>query len=64
MNSRSIARNLALMAVSLGAGILTFSENVRTVQVLGLVATGVAAGACLARAILAMKAGRAEAAGR
>jgi hypothetical protein len=55
MKSRSVAQNLGLMAVFLGVGMLTFTENVRTVQVLGLFASGVASGVFLARAIIAAK---------
>ena len=56
MRSHSPLRNLALTAIFLGVGMLTFTENVRTVQVLGLYASGVASGVFLARAILAAKA--------
>jgi hypothetical protein len=58
MNSRTVAQNLALMVVFLAIGMTTFTENVRTVQVLGLYASGVGSGVFLARAILAARAAR------
>ena len=55
MKSRSLAQNLALTVIFLGVGMVTFTENVRTVQVLGLYVSGVASGIFLARAIIAAK---------
>jgi hypothetical protein len=64
MSTRSVAQNLALVAVFLSVGMITFTENVRTVQVLGLYASGVASGGFLARAISAAKLRRTEPSGR
>lgn len=64
MKFKSVAQNIALTLVFLAVGMLTFSENIRTVQVLGLYASGVASGVFLARAILASRAGRPEASGQ
>jgi len=64
MKSRSLAQNLAMMAVFIGIGMTTFTENVRTVQALGLFASGVATGVFLARAILAARAARNAASGQ
>ena len=63
MKSRSVTQNLVWMAIFICTGMLTFSENVRTVQVLGLFASGVGCGVFLARAILAARAARGGAAG-
>ena len=60
MKSRSVLQNLGLMAVFLGVGMLTFTENVRTVQVLGLFATGMVCGVFLSKAIAAFRAGPAH----
>ena len=57
MKAKSIARDIALMVILPVAGLLTFSENVRTVQVLGLLATGAAFGVFLARVLIARKYG-------
>jgi hypothetical protein len=64
MTVRSVAQNTALMVFFLGVGMLTFSENVRTVQVLGLYVSGVASGVFLARAILAARSLRPGASGQ
>jgi hypothetical protein len=64
MSPRTVAQNLAMMAVFLGIGMTTFTENVRTVQVLGLYASGLGSGVFLARAILAARAARSGASGK
>jgi hypothetical protein len=64
MKFRTVAQNLALAVIFLGVGMLTFTENVRTVQVLGLYVSGVASGVFLARAILASRTARPGAPGQ
>jgi hypothetical protein len=61
MKVRSIAQNIAWMVMFFATAMLTFSENVRTVQVMGLFASGMGCGVFFARAILAVKAARSEA---
>ena len=63
MKVRSIAQNFAWMILFFTTAMLTFSENVRTVQVLGLFASGVGCGVFLARTILAVRAARSGASG-
>jgi hypothetical protein len=50
-----IIRNIALMVVFGAAGLATFTENVRTVQIVGLLACGAVIGAALAAIITAFK---------
>jgi hypothetical protein len=57
MKSRSVIQNLAIMAVFLGIGLTMFTENVRTVQVLGLLASGAVFGMFLGRVIMALRGG-------
>lgn len=56
MKNRSLVRDIALMLILPAGGLLTFSEGVRTVQVLGLVATGAMFGVFLARVLISMRA--------
>jgi len=51
MKSRGIGSNLAIMIVFIAVGLTMFTEGVRTVQILGLMASGAAAGAGLTRLI-------------
>lgn len=55
MQTRSIWRNIALMIVFAAIGFTMFTENVRTVQILGLFATGAVVGVSLARIIDALR---------
>jgi len=55
MNKNPIIRNVALIIVFCAVGFVLFTENVRTVQVLGLFACGAVAGASLTNIILAIK---------
>ena len=51
-----IMRNLAMMIVFGSVGLTMFTENVRTVQIVGLMATGAVVGAAFASIIFALKA--------
>ena len=51
MNKKLIITNVALMVFFSAIGLGMFTENVRTVQVCGLFATGVGFGASLSRVI-------------
>ena len=51
MHARRIGANLAIFIVFIAVGLTMFTEGVRTVQILGLMASGAAAGAGLARLI-------------
>ena len=53
-----IVRNIAIMVVFCATGLTFFTENVRTVQFLGIFASGLAVGASLANMIAALKAKR------
>jgi hypothetical protein len=55
MNKKVIVTNVALMVFFSAIALGMFTENVRTVQVLGLFATGVGFGASLATIISAFK---------
>jgi len=55
LNKNTITRNLALIVVFTAVGIVLFTENIRTVQILGLFACGAVAGASLTRIIDAIK---------
>lgn len=56
MNTKSvILRNVALMVVFGAVALTTFSANVRTVQVLGLLGCGAVIGAALKSIILALR---------
>jgi site-specific recombinase len=56
MNMKPILiRNIALMVVFGAIGLTTFTENVRTVQIIGLFACGVVFGAAFTSIISAFK---------
>ncbi len=55
MNMKLIIRNIALMVVFGAGGLTVFTENVRTVQIIGLFATGVVFGVSLASIISALR---------
>jgi hypothetical protein len=50
-----IVRNIALMVVFGAIGLTTFTENVRTVQIIGLLSCGAVFGAALGAIIFAFK---------
>jgi hypothetical protein len=56
MNSRSILQNLAVMIIFPAIGVTMFTEGVRTVQILGLMASGAVFGVYLARLLMTLKA--------
>jgi hypothetical protein len=56
MRTKLIARNVALIVVFGVVGLTQFTENVRTVQILGLLASGAVIGSSLAMIIVALKA--------
>lgn len=56
MRMKIIARNVALIVVFGVVGLTQFTENVRTVQVLGLLASGAIIGSSLAMIIVALRA--------
>jgi hypothetical protein len=55
MKTKAIVRNVALMVVFGVIGLMTFTENVRVVQVIGLFACGAGFGASLSAIIAALK---------
>ena len=55
MNMKLIVRNVALLVVFGATGLTQFTENVRTVQILGLLACGACCGACLTVIIQALR---------
>ena len=55
MNMKLIIRNIALMVVFGAVGLTMFTENVRTVQIIGLFASGVVFGVSLASIISAFR---------
>ncbi len=55
MKKNEIIRNVALIIVFCTVGIILFTENVRTVQIIGLFACGAVAGVSLSRIIVAIK---------
>ena len=55
MNKNPIIRNVALIVVFCAVGFVLFTENVRTVQILGLFACGAVAGASLTNIRVALK---------
>ena len=55
MHKNAIWRNLALMVVFTATGLTMFTENVRTVQILGLFASGTVFGVSLAGIIAAYR---------
>jgi hypothetical protein len=56
MRTKLIARNVGLIVVFGVVGLTQFTENVRTVQILGLLASGAIIGSSLAMIIVALKA--------
>lgn len=55
MKMKLIARNVALIVVFGVVGLTQFTENVRTVQILGLLASGAVIGSSLAGIIGTLK---------
>ena len=55
MNKNKITRNVALIIVFCAVGFILFTENVRTVQIIGLFACGAVVGASLSKIIVAVK---------
>ncbi|HUI63401.1 MAG TPA: hypothetical protein VL126_01060 [Bacteroidota bacterium] len=55
MKSRSVGANLAILFVFVFVGLTMFSDGVRTVQIIGLLACGAAAGAALTRLIVGLR---------
>lgn len=55
MNKGLVIRNIALMLVFGAVGLTTFTENVRTVQILGLFSSGLVCGVSLASLIFAFR---------
>lgn len=55
MNKNPIIRNVALIIVFCAVAFILFTENVRTVQVLGLFACGAVVGASLTQIKVALK---------
>ncbi len=60
MNKKLITRHIALMVVFTAVGLTMFTENVRTVQVLGLFACGIVSGVSLAGVIAGLRTRKAE----
>jgi hypothetical protein len=56
MNKGVAFRNVAVMMIFAGLGLTQFTENVRTVQVLGLFASGMVCGVALGMLIITLKA--------
>ncbi len=56
MNRKIVWRNAVLMAVFAVAGLTQFTENVRTVQILGILASGALFGISIAMIFTALKA--------
>ena len=55
MNKNQIIRNVALIIVFCAVGLILFTENVRTVQIIGLFACGAVVGASLSNLIVTLK---------
>jgi hypothetical protein len=55
MNTRLIIRNAALMVAFTAVGLTLFTENVRTVQIIGLFSSGIVFGVSLAAIISAFR---------
>lgn len=60
MKMKLVGLNVALMAVFGVLGLTQFTENVRTVQVLGLFASGIVVGAAWTRIVTALTAKRSK----
>jgi hypothetical protein len=54
MNLKLVGRDIAIMVVFGVLGLTQFTENVRTVQVLGLFASGIVIGAAWTRIIVTL----------
>lgn len=55
MNKKPIIRSIALIIVFCAVGFILFTDNVRTVQILGLFACGAVVGASLNNIMIAFK---------
>jgi len=55
MKNRSLLQNLAVMIIFPVVGLITFTEGVRTVQVLGLLASGAVFGVFLSRLLMTLR---------
>ena len=55
MKKNEIIRNVALIIVFCAVGFILFTENVRTVQIIGLFACGAVVGASLSKIIAIVK---------
>ena len=55
MKNRSLLQNLAIMIIFPAIGLVEFTEGVRTVQILGLLASGAVFGVFLSRVLMALK---------
>jgi hypothetical protein len=55
MDMKLVGRNVGIMVVFGVLGLTQFSENVRTVQILGLFASGVAVGAAWSKIVTALR---------
>jgi hypothetical protein len=55
LNKNQIIRNVALIIVFCAVGFVLFTENVRTVQILGLFACGAVVGASLTNILVALR---------
>ncbi len=61
MNKRTFGANIALMVVFGAIGLTLFTENVRTVQILGVFICGAIFGAALAGTVSAFRSRRTQA---
>lgn len=61
MNKKLVVRNIALMMVFVAVPLTLFTENVRTVQILGLFVSGAVFGASLAAIVSAFRSKQARA---
>ena len=55
MKKRPIIRSIALIIVFCSVGLILFTENIRTAQILGLFACGAVVGASLTNIIIELK---------
>lgn len=55
MNKKLILRNIALMLMFLAIGLTEFTDNVRTVQILGLFVCGMGFGSALSAILRSFK---------
>jgi hypothetical protein len=61
MNRKLIGSQIALMVVFIGVALTLFTENVRTVQILGLFVCGAVFGASLTNIVFALRSKQKEA---